>query len=166
MGHQVNFYATPADIAELERSIGRMEPMVIVHSRSPTAEPRVVSSLNVTEEGQRWLFYFLVRKTDLVHVVTEHVPAQGYWAIDILHSPVVEFNSCYFDRKILRRGRVYYVDGFYGENEAWVEKPEGFRTWARAVLKTTRKALKKHETDYLGPDALTWLQRENGKLVT
>lgn len=166
MGHQVNFYATPVDIGELERSIGQLEPTVIVHSRSPSAGPRIVSSLNLTEDGQRWLFYFLVRESDLLHVVTEHVPAQGYWAIDAIRSPVIEFNSCYFDGKVLRRGRVYYVDGFYGEDEAWVEKSESFRIWAQAVLRTTKKALKKHGTDYIGKDALAWLHRENGKLVT
>lgn len=165
MGHQVNFHATPDDIDHIERTIGLLEPMDILHSRSPLAEPRIVPSANTIENGQRWLFFFLVRKCDLGEVIMEQVPAQGYWAVDVVRSPVVEFSSCYFDRAVLRRGRVYYVDGSFGENGVWSEKPENFRLWAKSVLKTTKKLLKRHGTDYIGQDALTWLQRENGKLV-
>lgn len=166
MGHQLNFHATPQDVAELEAGIRKLEPMVILHDRSPIADPRVLPSLGFREDGQPLLFYYLVRVTDLSRVATRHVPTQGYWTVDVLRSPVVEFSSCYFDGKVLRRGRVYYVDGFYGEDEEWVDKPESFRLWARAILKTTRKALKKHGADYIGHDALTWLQHEGGKLVT
>lgn len=166
MGHQVNFYATPTDVAELEVSIGSLEPMLILHDRSPTAEPRVLPSLIFTEDAQPLLFYFLVREKDLAKVVTGHVPAQGYWSVDILRSPIVEFNSCYSDGKVLRRGRAYYVDGLYGEDDAWVEKPESFRIWAKAVLRTTKRVLKRHGIDYIGKDAMDWLQRKNGKLVT
>lgn len=165
MGHQANFYATPADIAMLERDIGALEPMAILHSRSPIAEPRVVSSTNTLEGGQRWLYYFLVRKLDLCKVVTNHVPTQGYWSIDVLRSPVVEFSSCYFDGCVLRRGRVYYVDGFFGDDAVWTGKPQNFRLWAKSVLKATRQALKRHGADYIGADALTWLERESGKLL-
>jgi hypothetical protein len=166
MSHQLNFHATPADVAELEAAFRALEPMAIIHSRSPTVEPRAVPSLRLEEGGQPWLFYYLVRERDLVDVVTRHIPAQGYWTVDVLRSPVVEFNSCYFDRKILRRGRLYYLDGFYGENEAWVEKPEAFRLWAKAVRKFAWKSLTKHDADYIGRDALAWLRGEGGKLVS
>jgi hypothetical protein len=32
------------------------------------------------------------------------------------------------------------------------------------VLTATRKQLKKHGSDYIGPDAAAWLQREGGIL--
>jgi|GEM_PF-1998874 len=165
MGHQVNFYATPTDISELERRIDLLEPMVIIHDRSPTSQPRIVSSLDITEGDRRWLYYYLVRKKDLERVLTEHVPAQKYWSIDSLRSPVIEFNSCYFDGKTLGRGRVYYVDGYYGADDAWVEKPESFRAWAKKVLRTIKRPLKKHNRiDYIGQNALAWLEREQGEL--
>jgi len=164
MGHQVNFYATPTDILELERRIGLLEPRIILHSESPTSQPRIVPSLGVMDGSHRWLSYYLVRDGDLERVVTRHVPAQKYWVIDVSSSPVVEFRGCYFDGKILRLGRVYYVDGDYGADDAWVEKSESFRTWAKKVLRTTKKALKKRGPDYIGEDALAWLEREQGEL--
>jgi hypothetical protein len=165
VGHQVNFFATPDDVAQLEKQLGEMDACIL-HDRSPTAQPRSLPGLNFHESGQRLLFYFLVREEDLPKVVTEHVPAQGYWSVDVLRSPVVEFNSCYFDGKILRRGRVYYLDGFYDQDGLWVEKSEGFRSWAKQVLKTTKRILKRHQSDYIGPAALEWLARGEGKLVT
>ncbi|MFH1921036.1 MAG: hypothetical protein ABIP48_14295 [Planctomycetota bacterium] len=166
MGHQVNFFAAPDDIAQLQQRIGDIEPMCILHDRSPTVKPRVLSTLDFVEDGQPLIFYFLVRESDLAQVVTRHVPAQGYWTVDVLRSPVVEFNSCFFDGTILRRGRVYYVDGFYGDNDEWIEKPEDFRLWAKVVLKATKKCLKRHGSDYIGPAAAEWLARGDGRLVT
>ena len=61
MGHQLNFHATLPDVARLEEIVRAIEPVVVLHSRSPTAEPRIVPSVNFEEQGRRWLFYFLVR---------------------------------------------------------------------------------------------------------
>lgn len=166
MGHQVNFHATPQDIGELEAAIRNLEPLVVLHDRSPTVAPRLVPSMEFTEDARRLLFFFVVREADLPAVVTRHVPAQGYWTVDVLRSPVVELNSCWFDGRSLRRGRVFYVDGFFGEAGEWSVKPAEFRTWAKRVLKSTKKTLMKYESDYIGTDALSWLRRESGKLVT
>jgi hypothetical protein len=163
MGRQVNFYITPRDITALEARIRKRDPITILHRRSPTEKPRVLSSLDFMEDEQRWLYYYLVRESDLSEVVTEHVPAQGYWTIDGLRSPVVQFNSCDFDGKILRRGRVYYQRGFY-ENGAWVEKNEDFQRWADSILRSVRKFLIKQNGEYIGPDAGFWLHSEGGKL--
>lgn len=165
MGRQVNFHAIPADVAALEATITKVEPMLILHVRSPTAEPRVVSSLHIEENGKPWLFYYLIRESDLKSIIMQHI-AEEHWRVDYLRSPAIEFTSCYFDGKILRRGRLYYVGGFYGEDDAWVEKPADFRRWGDKVLKATKKFLQRHEGDYIGQDALNWVQRDNGQLVT
>lgn len=166
MGHQVNFWALPADIAELEMRLRELEPMLILHARSQTSTPRILPALSHTESGHPWLFYWLARACDLEHVRTKHVPAQGYWTVESLYSPVVEFSSCYFDGRILRRGRVHYSDGFYDEHGAWVEKPTSFRTWAESILRTTKKCLGRHSTDYIGRAASHWFEQGEGHLVT
>ena len=165
MGHQLNFHAAPPDVARLEAAISALQPILILHDRSSMSEPRVLPTLTFKENSQQHLFYFLVRPDDLSDVVMEHVPNQGYWSVDILRSPVIEFTSCYFDGQILRRGRIYYVDGYYGADDAWMEKPETFRRWAAAVRKTVRKELTKRDSDYIGEEAALWLEREAGRLV-
>lgn len=165
MGHQVNFYAIPEDIVHIEQKIREIESLAILHSRSNTATPRIVPSLDFRESDQQWLFFHLVRESDLSCVVTRHVPSQSYWTIDVLRSPVIEFNRCYFDGRILRRGRVYYVDAFYGPDDAWMEKSEDFRLWAKSVLKIIRHCFKKHGSDYIGNETLGWLKGSDRKLI-
>ena len=166
MGHQVNFYVTPKDIMDIERRLQGRDPLAIILDRSNTSEPRVVSSLDFQENGRPWLFLFLVRPEDLPKVVMNYVPAQGYWTVETLYSPVIELTRSFFDGQILRQGRVYYVDGFYGPDRAWIEKREAFRSWAKSVLALIKKTLKRREDGwYIGPDALAWLESSGGKLV-
>jgi len=93
MGQQVNFYLSPADLRALEERIRKCGEFLILHSRSPEAKPRIVSSLDFEENGEKWLFFFLVRPAELASIQMHEVAKQNYWAIDDLHSPVVEFTS-------------------------------------------------------------------------
>ncbi len=165
MGHQVNFYLNPNDTVAVEKVLRELAPLCILHSRSSTSEPHIVDTVNIEENGQPWLYLFLIRTDDLERLVTKHIPAQGYWTVDVLKSPVVEFNRCFFDGKTLRRGRVYYVDGFYDTNDQWVQKPEPFMKWAKSILTTTKHTLKRHGSDYIGTEAEAWLASCGGKLM-
>jgi hypothetical protein len=158
MGHQLNFYALPAGIAQLERVLRETEDIAILHSRSESVELRIVDSLDVHEHDTQWLFFFLVRRADLADVVTRHVPAQGYWAIDDTRSPVIELTRCFFDDTVLRRGRLWYADGFYGIDRAWVEKPKEFRDWGQKVLLRARRTLMPWKSDYISAEVKDWLE--------
>lgn len=162
MGHQVNFHATPVDIETITANLKKLEPLVVLHSYSSTEQVRSVESLIYLEHGAPWLYFFLARPADLKSIVTRHVPTQGYWSIDVVRSPVVEFNSCFFDGKTFRSGRVYYTDSYYDTDNSLVPKSEAFTTWAKAVLAGTRKSLKKRGHTYAGPDAERWLKESEG----
>lgn len=155
MGHQINFFLGPNDELDLERRLRNVDELTVLHKRSPTPEPRVVNSMNLTQDGKQWLFLYLVRPADLIAVRTREVAAQGYWMVDDLTSPVVEAHRCYYDGKILRRGRLYYVDGFYDNQDSWVEKPMDFKTWTRRLFAAVRKPLTydKRRGAYIGPEA-------------
>jgi hypothetical protein len=165
MGHQVNFYITNKDTASLEATLRQLGSLCILHDRSLTAMPRVVDSLDVHEGDQPWLYLYLARCEHLPEVRTKHVPTQGYWAIDMIQSPAIEFTRSFFDGHILRRGRAYYVDGFYRPDGAWIEKSDSFKGWARSVLNTFKKSLRRKGSDYIGHDALSWLSSSGGKLI-
>ena len=140
MGHQINFFLGPNDLLELEARLKKVDAPVVLHSRSPTRKPRVLDTMNFTEDGKQWLFLYLVRSQDLNSLRIKEIKAQGYWSVDTLTSPVIELDRCYYDGKILRRGRLYYVDGFY-EQEEWVEKSSDFKTWAKRLFNVARKTL-------------------------
>lgn len=164
MGHQVNFYLCPTDLRSIECTLREVGPLTILHSRSSNPKPRNVESLELNENGQLWLYFYLVRPEDIRSVTMTHIPAQAYWTVDVLRSPVVEFNRCFFDEIVLRRGRLYYIDKFYGSDGTTLEKPMEFVTWAKSLLLTTKKALKRHGSDYIGPDAKEWLLSSEGSL--
>jgi hypothetical protein len=155
MGHQINFFLGPNDHAELEMRLREAGELVVLHVRSPTPEPRQVDNTNFTEDGKQWLFLYLVRPDDLSAVRTREVAAQRYWSVDDLRSPVIELTRCYYNGKILRRGRLYFVDGYYGAEDQWVEKPEEFKAWANRLFAAARKTLTfdKNLGAHIGPEA-------------
>lgn len=161
-GRQLRFCATPSDAEALAQRLQALEPMLILHSRSLSRVPRVVPSLDLTEAGARWLSFFLVRVEDLASVVTQHVPTQEYWTIDELHSPVMECQQTYVGPRIMRPGRLHYLDGYFGLADEWIDKPPPFLHWAKAVLMTAREALAKYDGEYVGAEAREWLQRDEG----
>jgi hypothetical protein len=167
MGHQSAFYLTPKDNADLEQRLREKTDFIILLWQSPSASPRVVDSLNFSEPEEPHYGKYLARPEDLDAIVTDYVPEQGYWTLEYLPSPVVQFRGCFFDGKILREGRVYYVDGFYGPDGAWVNKSEAFRKWAKMVHTTIKKSLKRRDSryvEYIGEDAQAWVDA-GGQLV-
>lgn len=168
MGHQSTFYLTPKDKADLEQRLRERTDFIILLWESPTSSPRVVDSLNFSEEGEPGYHKSLARPEDLDKIVTRHVPEQGYWTLQENDSPVVEFSGCFFDGKILRAGRVYYVDKFWTPDRGWEEKSEAFRKWARMVHTTIKKSLKRRDSkyvEYIGADAQAWVDA-GGQLVS
>ncbi len=155
MGQQVNFYLTPEDFSDLMLRVARCGDFVVIHSRSPEARPRVVPSAHFEEDGSPWLFVGFARPDDIGAIRMDAVSAQGYWGFDELRSPVIALTRCFHDGHILRRGRLYAVDGYYDENGAKVKKPEPFLRWARCVLTAARKGLARDPSlgAYLGPNA-------------
>ena len=157
MGHQTTFFITPKDTRTVESALRETGDFVILHSRSQSATPREVKHLDFAENGKPWLFFLLVLREQLAQVRTHLVPEQGYWTTEVLNSPIIEFNRSFFDGRIIRPGRIYYVDGFYGPDDAWVEKPEAFRSWAAKTLRAVKKTLTKRGAAYVGAEAGEWL---------
>ena len=163
MGHQINFFLGQSDLVELETRLTRVGDLTILHSRSPKPEPKVVESVNFTEDRKQWSFY-LVRSADLNNVLIKEVVAQGYWVVNTLFSPVVELDRFHYDGQVLKRGRLYYVDGFYDPQGLWIEKPANFKAWAKRLFTAARKTLvyDKKLGAYIGPEAA--LMRISGEV--
>ena len=91
---------------------------------------------------------------------------QQYWGVESLASPVIELSLGGLHGNILREGRLYYVDGQYGSDGRWQDKPEEFRRWAKSVLAKTRRILKRRGDWYVGPDAEKWQASGAGQFMT
>lgn len=164
MGKQVNFFLMQTDIVLLEDKLRNIEPLVVIRNRSNTSIPEKLDSLNFVEDGRQWLSFYILRLDDFEYVHMKYVAAQGYWVVDELRSPVIEFDGCFFNGDVLRRGRIYFNEKYYGENGELIEKPELFRGWANKILVKTRRSLMKYGMSYIGEDAKNWSDSSGGVL--
>jgi hypothetical protein len=164
MSQQVNFYLTPTDLHAAEDRIRKCGDFLVLHTRSLDAKPRIVPSVDFEENGKKWLFFYLVRPTDLASIQMHKVEKQNFWAIDDLQSPVVEFSTCFFDGNKMRQGRVYFQSRYYAETGQTVTKPDSFIKWAKCILATMKKTLHcdSNRGIYIGADALTWADQKGG----
>jgi hypothetical protein len=164
VGHQLNFFATTADLETIERHLRAHAPLAILHDRSPLPQPRSLNSLNAVADGKPVIYMCLARVDDLRATKLTHVPAQHYWAVDTIRSPVIEFTKPVLDGSSLRRGRFYYVDGFFTDS-VWIEKDVDYCAWARDVLRIVRKCLIRKDGAFIGRDATTWLEIPEHRLA-
>jgi hypothetical protein len=139
--------------------------MLILAGCSQTPAPQLLFSTTVGRIGEEDLTVFLVRNSDLSHVVSNLIPNRGY-LIDESRSPVVEFARCYFNGKLLRRGRLYYGTGYWDDASQWKAAPMAFSRWADAIIKKIRSSYKsKHSSFYVGPNAAKWAKESKGELA-
>ena len=156
MGHQISFYLSQADMFVLENKFLTLDDALILHTHARGPYPRCVDSTDFVENGQRWYFFYFVRRIDLDSLIMEEVKTQGYWSIDNLRSPVIEFIRSDFDGKKIRSGRLYYNDVYYDDAGKLVGKTPGFDVWAKRVLSKARRSLTydKELFAYLGNEAI------------
>jgi len=166
MGHQITFYLTPSDLEGAMKRIAACGDFVILHSRSPQSQPRVISTVDFEEEGKPWLYFYITRPEYLRLIKMREVPAQKYWAVDSLRSPVVELNRSTFDGKKIGEGRLYFQDSYYDEAGRKVSKSQPFLEWAKCTLAAMKKTLTQDTSrdTYVGIDAISITKNQGGLL--
>lgn len=155
MGRQIQIYFSSDDVQAFEKAVKEQLGAVVLAHRHLVgrAEP-IDSTVSKNADGLR-SFGYLARPQDLEKVVLRHVPAQGYWVVDETRSAVVELDGGFDDGKILRRGRLYFHKGFYGEDGQWVNKAQDFLQWAEEILKLAKKLSRRDQKldAYVGQSA-------------
>lgn len=164
MGQQLNFYLTDKDTEMVEGTIRAIEPVTILHRRSPSPQPRILDALCCREDGAHWPFFDLLRPEDLASLSLRHVAGPDYWTTDVRRDPVLEFNRSSCDGKVIRRGRIYFVAAYFDGDGVWTHKDEDFVKWGQKVIRRVRGALFRHEGFYIGPDAKELLERSQVSL--
>jgi hypothetical protein len=126
MGRQIALYLSLQDAKDLQRQLLRPDEDVVLKDRSRGPFPNCVSSIDLIENRNRWYFFYFARREDLDSIITREVPTQGYWTVNQIFSPVIEFGLGRFDGKILRSGRLYYIHSYYNEKKILVGKSADF----------------------------------------
>ena len=164
MGHQVNFFVLPPDLPAIEAAIRTTGPLCFLEDRTPTHEPSVLQTLafEAGDMGRRQLRAYITRPSDLRDVKTRFIKQQGYWLIDSLDSPVIEFDRCFFDGQVLRPGRAYFASDLRFRASL---PSRDFVKWGDRVMARIRTLLKRApnigRNIYASADALRWIERED-----
>lgn len=160
MGRQIRILMLPDDMLALERDLQKFEIRIVP---GDLKEPRLdfFSDFQLRKPGKENLRVYLTRQEDLQSVVIRPSGNGRMWTIDDLRSPVIQFDRCYFDGKIIRKGRFFYDLSWFGSNGKIVSKSEGFQKWAQQMFAFCRKKLVRNaELDaYVGASAMNWLNR-------
>jgi len=156
-GKQLRFHVHPDDLTALGdgiRSVGAMA----VSARSSEAVP-TVHELAHLQPGTTTL---LTTRDTAVHLQPRSVGDKAVWVLNAVTDPVVELSTSPFDGRILRHGRLYYVEKMStGQALEW--KPEEFLVFAGALFDWLRGWCIRGQGRLLGPAAAAAL--EAGEIV-
>jgi hypothetical protein len=151
LGRQVNFYMLPADQLAFENWLKKRGDVCFLQEPFKTQEIETLPTLIIPEMGKTRLRVYLAHPANLQKIILDHRSWREGWHIDFPLSPVVQFDRCYYDGKIIRRGRLYFQPRLY-EDE--VEEKQ-FADWADKLLRWIRRNYERRPQsfEYVGPQA-------------
>jgi hypothetical protein len=155
MNAQQNFFVLPEEMREVEQRLQSRLRIQVVSERAESSTPKLIGMVSYELSDQPRRCYLV--SPDLVNsIVMRYVPAQGYWTIDVLKSPVIELDKSFFDGRILKPGRMYCESQFLDDSGELVVKPEIFLKWSKSVMNSLRKSLVKNGRSiyYVGGDTM------------
>ena len=156
MGKQFQVYLLPSDAARMIEILRRKVGLYLLSRRSSGPKPIEIESPILTDGDFNHIGCLLVPDLS-VSIKLDRIEKQGYWSINTLFSEAIEFSGCHFDKKTIKRGRLFYDPGFY-EAEHWQDKSTHFLKWADTVFRTAKKSLKRvpNLDSYIGEEADHW----------
>jgi hypothetical protein len=156
MGRQINFFLGAADQAPFEASLRSLGDFAVLGSRSPSPMPLRLCSTVVETFGEELLRVYLARPQDVDQLHYRLIGNGTEYTPDVLRDPVIEFDRCFVSDGFIRRGRLYYVSGYFDEANRKIRKSEAFIEWADRVMRKAARELgtKVDGICYAGLDAL------------
>jgi hypothetical protein len=150
---QVNFYTTPNDERHLIDQIGHKMEFICMPSISQV-EHGVKTSYESIVKTENYNIY-LLDESRLSDIKFLSAKERGIYYVDQLRSPAVQFSRCYCKDNIIRRGRFYFVTGYF-DGDTLVKKDKEFISLGNSILKVTKNYLHldKSTGDYYGGEAL------------
>jgi hypothetical protein len=163
VGHQVNFFILPSDLAEMEAEVRKVGDVMMLRDRTAAPEPTELTTLSIGpgDMGKVALRVYLVRPKDRELVQTRWIEQQRHWIIDQFGSPIVEFDRPFFDGVAFRPGRAYFASGGkFGHAGRSTE----FVRWGNRILASIRKSIIRTPqissfAMYASPQALEWINQ-------
>jgi hypothetical protein len=154
-GSQVNVFLLPQDTVEMERQLRRRVPFVGARALEPDGRALRIESLAVEEMGKTRLRVYLLPEWLAARADLYSTEERSGDQIDPGVMPLVEFDRCYHEPGLLRRGRFYGVESASALNREPVEVQLRYRQWLKDLISVVRRTLVRLDTGlYIGDHAL------------
>lgn len=150
MGHQISFYMTPRDRNEFLNVVQGLAPTIValrdanIAELSPSAQAEISS-------GKTLVLWNLAL---LTHLQRKWVADPGYFRVDTLREPTLEFMPSFHNPW---KGKPALVQGrLFGNFESYLGKPKDFHKWYEDLARWLRKNYLKNSNGvggYIGPEA-------------
>lgn len=171
MARQINFFLHPDDQEYFDNLLKSFGEVVLFRDYNYYNELTTIGDTMIRDIDKEKKRVYLVRQEDFKDIHLQYVEKHHYWYVKNDSLPVVYFDRSVFRDNIIQRGRLYFETKYLNNGE-WVDKPEDFIIWADKILRTVRSRLKKYKhqmgkynyTEYLGVNALKWLQETEAKV--
>jgi len=135
---QFNFFCLPEEAGVLDKALERWRARtLLLPCREP--QPRLAASV-LSVDSECWLGVFLCPEELVSGVRFRLVEEQGYYVIDQIRSPVVEFARPFKDSTILRRSRLYVRCGYW-EEDRWNDHPHQLLEFYDSLVAALRSTL-------------------------
>jgi hypothetical protein len=151
VGRQVNFILNRRDLDRFEAFFWSSGQVAALSQPTPSADLVIANSLRPEAENQLrpWSTMFLARDADLDLIRVHLVEQQGYYLIDVLRSPVVEWSPGYNPtRHRSGRGRLWFPTGYWDDEGKFVQMPSGFLGWGDRLLRWVRRNFRKGSSGF------------------
>ncbi|MGJ4996644.1 hypothetical protein ACQR0Z_19630 [Bradyrhizobium sp. HKCCYLS3077] len=151
---QINFFLTPDDQAELLRRLDPDGQFVYLARRCLYDQMQILPTAVVRQMGQEPLGIYIARAADLDTIVFNE--GENDKSIDVIRSPVIEFNRCYLGDEHISDGRLYVVNSYFDAHGRIARKNDSFLKWSERLIAKTRRCLTKEDKSfyYFGTETL------------
>ena len=163
---QLNFYVLPEEQGWLDGLLRGVGSWLVVGRLDASGKPKLLPTTVLQRFGQEDLKIYLVRKDDLSRICSISAPNRSELFVDDLRSPVIECSRCFSDGKVLRRGRLYFVESYFDAAGQLVRKDPDFIEAGRAMLATVRRSMQKRNDGDYASDLSVQREREAALQLT
>jgi hypothetical protein len=133
VGRQVRFRAAPADVDGLQDHLRSVDAVFVPWS-APTDAIETQPDLNSSGLGTP----YIVRRQDLGCLRRYFVESQGYWLVEQMTCPLIDWLPGRLDDNPISYGRLHF-ETTIRQGDVWLPMPPGFVKWADSILGWVRR---------------------------
>jgi hypothetical protein len=152
----------PEDRSAFIRLVQEHDPVVATLRDSDSSEVQPLADLDVGDKKTLCLW----NRKLLPRLERKWIPDPGYYRVDGLHTPTLEFSSSF---KVTWEGKPALGQGrLFGDFDSYLGKPPDFEKWYEHLTRWIRKNYRKSPTSmggYVGPAAYEFYNNEGGYLL-